>query len=45
MPSAGRQARAGMARAVAVVLALGPEEKAVQALVLSDGVDAVHAAR
>ena len=41
---AGRQRRAGMARAVGIVLAFGAEEEAVQPLVLPHGVDAIEPA-
>ena len=44
MPRAAESGGAGVARAVAVVLALGAEEEAVEALVRADGVDAVRAA-
>src|SRR6476659_4890968 len=40
----GREGGAGVARAVAVVLAFGAEGEAVEAAVLPDGVDAVPAA-
>ena len=40
----GGERGAGVARAVAIVLALGAEEEAVQALVLPHGVDAIEPA-
>ena len=41
---AGRQGRAGVTRAVAIMLAFGAEEKAVQPLVLPHGVNAIEPA-
>ena len=41
----GREGGAGVARAVAVVLAFGAQKEAVQAIVLTNGVNAVPAAR
>ena len=44
MPSAARKRRAGVAGAVAVVLALGAQQEAVEPLILAHGVEAVAAA-